>query len=240
MILRTIIIALAFGVVPAYAEGNPIFQTYVSPSYSSENPAGLIVYVSPIESGEIPVDWKNTLERRNLIWVSVNESGNSMASEQRISEATESLAFIVEKYVLDEQRIYIAGMSGGAQIASIVAALRPDLFNGGLFFCGGNPWSERDVDPWIESPPEDFDAMKENRYVFVSGTEDFKLAATARVYRNYKKAGIEDSKLIVVDGMGHELPDAETLDRALDFLDRGLTVRKPVEKSTRHLLQARN
>jgi hypothetical protein len=82
--------------------------------------------------------------------------------------------------------------------------------------------------------------MKENRYVFVSGTEDFKLAATARVYRNYKKAGIEDSKLIVVDGMGHELPDAETLDRALDFLDRGLTVKKPVENSTRHLRQVRN
>jgi hypothetical protein len=62
--------------------------------------------------------------------------------------------------------------------------------------------------------------------VFVSGTEDFKLAATARVYRNYKKAGIEDSKLIVVDGMGHELPDAETFDRAMDFLDRELVPKK--------------
>jgi predicted esterase len=226
MILRTIIIALAFGVVSGYAEGIPIFQTYVSPSQSSENPAGLIVYVSPIKSGEIPVGWKNTLDRRNLIWVSVNESGNSMASEQRISEAMASVAFIVGGYVLDDRRIYIAGMSGGAQIASIVAALSPDLFNGGLFFCGVDPWSERDVDPWIESPPEDFDTMKENRYVFVSGTEDFKLAATARVYRNYKKAEIEDSKLIVVDGMGHELPDAETFDRAMDFLDRELEPKK--------------
>jgi poly(3-hydroxybutyrate) depolymerase len=34
------------------------------------------------------------------------------------------LVFIDEKYVLDDRRIYIAGMSGGAQIASIVAALR--------------------------------------------------------------------------------------------------------------------
>jgi poly(3-hydroxybutyrate) depolymerase len=163
-----------------------------------------------------------------------------MESEQRILEATASLAFIVQQYVLDEQRVYIAGMSGGAQIASIVATLHPDLFNGGLFFCGVNPWSERDVDPWLENPPDDFSSMKENRYVFVSGTEDFKLAATARVYRIYKKAGIEDSKLIVVDGMGHEVPDAKTLDRALDFLDRDLTVRKQGEKSTRQLPHVRN
>ncbi len=111
-------------------------------------------------------------------------------------------------------------MSGGAQIASIVAALRPDLFNGGLFFCGVNPWSERDVDPWVEKPPEKLEIMKQNRYVFVSGTEDFKLAATARVYRKYKKAGIEGSKLIVVDGMSHELPDLVTFGRAFDFLDQ--------------------
>ena len=226
MILRMMIVGLAFGVTMACAEQNPAFQTYVPPSYRSEKPAGLIVYVSPIKSGEVSDTWKSTLDHRNVIWVSVNESGNSMTSEQRISEATASLAFIDEKYILDDRRIYIAGMSGGARIASFVAALRPDLFNGGLFFCGVDPWSERDVDPWIESPPEDFDTMKENRYVFVSGTEDFKLAATARVYRNYKKAGIEDSKLIVVDGMGHELPDAETFDRAMDFLDRELEPKK--------------
>jgi poly(3-hydroxybutyrate) depolymerase len=69
-----------------------------------------------------------------VIWVSANKSGNSMTSDQRISEATASFAFIVERYALDDQQIYIAGMSGGAQIANIVAALRPDLFNGGLVF----------------------------------------------------------------------------------------------------------
>ena len=80
-------------------------------------------------------------------------------------------------------------------------------------------WSERDPDPWLENPPEQFATLKENRYVFVSGTEDFKLAATARVYRNYKKAGVEGSKLIVIQDMGHELPEARDYDRALDFLD---------------------
>lgn len=240
MILRTVIITLTFGILPAYADQTADFQIYLPPSYQSGVPAGLIVYVSPVESGEVPDDWKRTLDRRNLIWIGVNGSGNTMPQEQRIAEAKASLAFIAGQYELDERRIYISGMSGGAQVASVVAARHPDLFKGGIFLCGVDPWSERDDDPWIEKPPPHLDLLKQNRFVFVSGTEDFKLAAVARVYRKYKKAGVDASRLIVVDGMGHELPDAEILGRALDFLDPDTTVRIRVEKSTRHLLQVRN
>ena len=97
-------------------------------------------------------------------------------------------------------------------------------------FCGVDPWSERDLDPWIESPPVGLEFIKQNSYVFVSGTEDFKLAAVARVYRKYRKAGVEASRLIVVDGMGHELPDTGTFDRALEFLDHDRTIRIQGEK----------
>jgi predicted esterase len=203
----------------ASAESTGNFQVYVSRNYTAAVPAGLIVYMSPIDTGEIPIEWKYTFDKQNLIWVSVDGSGNTASQEQRISEAKASLKFIDERYDLDNQRIYISGMSGGAQIAGIVAASYPELFNGGIFLCGVNPWSEREADPWIENPPDKLEKMKNNRYVFVSGTEDFKLAATARVYRKYKKAGIEASKLIVVDGMGHELPNAATYRRAIEFLD---------------------
>jgi len=230
MKFRVVSFAIVFCTLSAHAQETPDFQVYVPQDYSAEYPAGVIVYVSPIESGEVPNAWMSTFDRRNLIWVSVNGSGNSISQQRRISEATGSLAFIAEVYELDKERIYISGMSGGSQIAAIVAARYPDLFNGGLLFCGVNPWSERDADPWIENPPEKLEVMKKNRYVFISGTEDFKLAATARVYRKYKKTGIEDSKLIVIDGMGHELPDAETLDRALQFLDLNVAIRKQGEK----------
>jgi predicted esterase len=209
------------------------FDVYVPENYGPSSPAGLLVYVSPIGSGEIPGTWKRSFDRRNLIWVSVNRSGNTMSRERRIAEAKVSVAFILQNYGIDPQRIYISGMSGGGQISSIVASLYPDLFRGGIFLCGVNPWSEGDADPWLENPPDNFDAIKENRYVFLSGTEDFKLAATARVYRIYKKAGIESSKLIVIEDMGHELPDARNYDRALEFLDSSLAVSElPVHVET--------
>jgi len=199
------------------------FVVYVPENYDPSSPAGLLVYVSPVESGEIPDAWKEVLDRRNLIWVSVNSSGNTKPPERRVAEAKVSPAFMLQNYRIDPRRIYIAGMSGGGQISSIVAALYPGLFRGGLYMCGVNPWSERDADPWLESPPEKLGTLKENRYVFLSGTEDFKLAATARVYRLYKKAGVERSKLIVIEDMGHELPDTANFDRALGFLDSKLT-----------------
>ena len=195
------------------------FQVYVPESYDPSAPAGLLVYVSPIDWGGIPDTWKKAFDRRNMIWVSVNGSGNTKPPERRIAEAKVSPAFIRTNYEIDPKRIYISGMSGGGQISSIVAPHYPDLFRGGIFLCGVNPWSESAPDPWIENPPENLDAIKENRYVFISGTEDFKLAAVARAYRLYKKAGINSSKLIVIQDMGHELPDAENFDRALEFLD---------------------
>lgn len=195
------------------------FRVYVPENYDPAEPPGLLVHVSPIDSGEIPHSWKEVLDRRNLIWISVNKSGNSEPLERRLAEARISPTFVRQNYEINPQRIYISGMSGGGQISSMAAPLYPDLFRGGIFICGVNPWSEQDVDPWVDNPPEDFETMKENRYVFVSGTEDYKLAATARVYRLYKKAGIDGIKLIVVDEMGHELPDAATFDKALGFLD---------------------
>ena len=195
------------------------FEIYVPKSYNPSTPAGLLVYVSPIASGSIPNSWQEVFDRRNLIWVSINDSGNSMPAEQRIAETRLSLAFILKNYVIDSRRTYVSGMSGGSQIATMASSLYPDLFKGGIFLCGVNPWSERDPDPWVEDPPASLDVIRQNRYVFLSGTEDFKLAAVARAYRLFKKAGITGSKLIVIEDMEHDLPAAEDYDRALEYLD---------------------
>jgi len=204
------------------------FDVYVPKNYDPSTPAGLLVYVSPIASGGMPDAWQEVFDRRNLIWVSVNNSGNTMPAERRIAEAKLSSAFILRNYEIDPQRTFISGMSGGAQIATIASSLYPGLFNGGIFLCGVNPWSERDPDPWVEDPPEELETLRKNRYVFLSGTEDFKLAAIARAYRLFKKAGIDNSKLIVIEDMGHELPNAEDYDRALEFLDtRSAVTAKP-------------
>ena len=214
----------------SFAPGHEFeFGVYVPENYDPSTPSGLIVYVSPIASGAMPDPWQEVFDRRNLIWVSVNNSGNTMPAEQRLAEAKLSSVFISGNYEINPQRTYISGMSGGGQIATIASSIDPDLFKGGIFLCGVNPWSERDPDPWAQDPPEHLDTIKNNRYVFVSGTEDFKLAAVARAYRLFRKAGIENSKLIVIEDMGHELPNTDIFDRALGFLDSHSAVAEKTE-----------
>jgi hypothetical protein len=91
------------------------FDVYVPESYDLSAPAGLLVYVSPIDSGGIPDTWKEVFDRRNLIWVSVNNSGNTMPPERRIAKAKVSPAFILQNYEIDPQRTYISGMLGGGK-----------------------------------------------------------------------------------------------------------------------------
>jgi hypothetical protein len=80
------------------------FDVYVPENYDPSSPAGLLVYVSPIDSGGIPDTWKEVFDRRNLIWVGVNNSGNTMPPERRIAEAKVSKAFMLQNYEISSQR----------------------------------------------------------------------------------------------------------------------------------------
>ena len=61
--------------------------------------------------------------------------------------------------------------------------------------------------------------MMGNHYVFVTGTGDFNLSDTKKVYNAYKRAGIPNIKLMVIPRMSHENPRASHYDEAIEFLD---------------------
>ena len=54
------------------------WQVYVPETYSPDKPAGLVIYISPSNSGVLPEAWSATLKDQNLIWVSANNSGNKI------------------------------------------------------------------------------------------------------------------------------------------------------------------
>lgn len=187
------------------------WQLYVPSTYDSKNPAGAIIYVSPWSGGGPPKAWNDLLAERNLIWIGANEAGNEVPTARRMLLAMFGPMVLQRRYALDPHRIYIAGMSGGGKTASRVAALRPNIFKGGIFLSGASFWSN-------EAPPL-FELIKNLRYVFMSGSEDPALRETRRAYRNFVDAGVEKSKLIIVRDHGHRLPEAMYFARALDFLD---------------------
>lgn len=190
------------------------WQLYVPENYDPASPAGIMVYISPDNSGDIPRGWKSVMDDYNLIWIAANNSGNRQTVALRKLFAILAPSAVRREYRIDNDRIYVSGLSGGGKMASMVATDYAQLFKGAIFNCGVQPWSVKQ--------PARFEQIKENRYVFVTGTLDQALKPTKKVYKQYKKAGLENIKLMVIRDMTHRNPNAYKFAEALSFLDARL------------------
>lgn len=186
----------------------------VAPKAQRDAPSGLLVYISPSDSGAIPRPWRRLLESHNLIWIAANASGNSRPVVQRVAYAVMAVPLLEERYDIDSERIYLAGFSGGARVAGLTVAAYPGLFDGAVYIGGAEMWES-------DRPPPDMARMAENRFVFLVGSEDGNRAVARQVHSAYAAAGIEQLEMIVVRRMGHVLPDARKVHEALRFLAAG-------------------
>ena len=189
------------------------WEVHVPEGYSAESPAGVVVYVSPSQSGTPPRGWSSVMDEHNLIWISANQSGNRVLVPRRVVMALLALNAIQQKYILDKTRVYIAGFSGGGKIASMISTDYAGTFGGGFFICG--------VEFWDVDEPRYLDTIKSNRFVFLTGEHDHALDPTKSVYRKYQDAGVAHIQLVVVREMGHANPPRRDISKAIEFLDDG-------------------
>ena len=187
------------------------WHVVVPDDYSPSRPAGLLVYVSPSMSGALPRGWAPVLARHNLIWVAANDSGNRVSVARRVAYAVLAAGLIGDRYRLEKERVLVGGFSGGAKVSGLLAAQFPDLFHGGLYIGGAERWE-------AGTRAANIERMKQNRYVFLAGREDFNLPLARRVRSQYEAAGIDRTELIIVPRTGHDLPSPRRLAPALEFL----------------------
>ena len=187
------------------------WSIYVPESYSADSPPGIIVNVSPTNKSWMGRGWKDVLDRHNLIWIGADNSGNKIMTARRMLFSLLAPMYITKHYPVNKERVYISGLSGGGRITSIVAVEFAKLFKGAIYICGVNfPRQEQ---------PELLDYMRHNRYVFLTGSNDFNMLETKRVYHAYKNLGLEHLRLMVVPRMGHRNPTADRFEEAVRFLD---------------------
>ena len=206
-------------IVPA--DKSITWEVYYPDNDSAEVP-GVIVYVSPQNSGRIDSRWRRVLDQQNLIYIGANGSGNRIPVSRRMVLALMSLKALEQQHLFSGNRIYVTGFSNGGRVASILASQYPEVFTGAIYICG--------VDFWNEAQTPRVERVVQNRFVFLTGSKDFNRNETGRVYHSYLKAGAQHSKLMVVPGMTHALADAKALAEALEFLESGdLPVNSPAE-----------
>jgi predicted esterase len=187
------------------------WAVYVPESYDPESPAGLLVFISPGDSGRMPGRYRQVLDDNNLIWIGANQSGNQVLVGRRISLALLATVIADSKYRIDASRVYVSGFSGGGRTASMLAPEYAQLFTGAIYICGADFWDRR--------KPKQLDRVRDNRYVFLTGSKDFNRSETRRVHRAYRRADVDNVMLLEVAGMDHRMPPPEDLAQAITFLD---------------------
>ena len=186
------------------------------PNNSSDELPGVLVYVSPRQSGQIDSHWRSVMDRQNLIYIAANNSGNRKPVNRRMVLALMALKALEKEHRFSANRMFVTGFSGGGRVASVLAAQYPEVFSGAIYICG--------VDYWKDEQTPRVGRLVKNRFVFLTGSKDFNRNETTSVYHRYLKAGADNSLLMVVPGMSHEHPDAKAMTEALQFLNGEIRV----------------
>jgi predicted esterase len=183
------------------------FRVWVSEAKN----AGVLIFVSPTDSGEPPAGWLPLLQQKHMSWIAADGFGNQKLSAQRILAAIMARELIRQAAAPDATRTFLGGMSGGGRIASMTATRFPQYFAGALYIVGANFWMPKDAKLKQRAAA--------NRYVFITGEKDFNRSEMKQVFARYKSSGLASALLMDLPAFAHEYPNAEQLGSALDFLD---------------------
>lgn len=204
-------------------------EVYVPANYDGTKPFGLLVWVSASPSGRAHEPWLRVLDKHHVIWIGANNSGNDRSVLIRLCLAIEATYNAKVEFKIDEDRVYVAGGSGGGRCSSILGVACADLFRGGFYMIGSDYFrplaaeQPNQVYPitYLPPGPKVLKLAKEHsRHVLLTGDKDGNRSQTKA---NYELGFLADEfqhvTYMQVPGMGHQLPPADWFEKGIEYLD---------------------
>jgi predicted esterase len=199
---------------------------------------GALVWVHAAGDIEPPQPIFAAADKLGLAVTSVALAGNERASSDRYQLMFDALQTLSERVQVDPSRVYVTGISGGGRVSGNLACCFPDVFAGGVPIVGfsvyenvpaGNGrWWQGSFD---EPLPEMFKILKTRRLAPITGSGDFNREPIVAAAKILKRDHVP-VKLFDVEGLGHQMPTAETFSEALEWVDEpGRTRRDESEKN---------
>jgi hypothetical protein len=213
--------------LPEYDIAQEKFRLVVPPNYSTNTPAGLLVWLSPSDDAYMPVDWEEELAQHNIILVAPLHVGNERHPIDRLRLACDATSNVCRRFRIDRKRIYIGGFSGGARLACMLGIACADIFSGAICVCGVNfylhvPAGGNLYYPSSFTPSSEIlhSARRYGKYVLITGEGDPGRDSVRTVAENgFMRDGFKKILFIDVPGMQHAMPGTGPLKQALAFLD---------------------
>jgi len=209
------------------------FHIRLPSNFSPQETYGVVVFISgPQNKIGCPGAWLPVLDERKLIYIAPQNAGNKEPVAFRDARAVVSALLIKKHYRIDSKRVYVAGYSGGARVAGMSAFEHPELWRGTIQSCGADFYKPV---PRVEVTDEEFkkssdyggmpqakrtqEAKTNVRFVFITGPGDFRNHYIKDIYNGgYKPDGF-NALLVDVPEMRHNICNAESLAKALDYIE---------------------
>jgi hypothetical protein len=198
---------------------NELFSVYVPASRPSRG-YGLLVFVPPWREAALPAGWDAVLDESGMIFVTAARSGNEEnILDRRIPLALLAAYNLMQRYPVDPDRVYVGGFSGGARVALRVALGYPDLFHGAFLNAGSDAIGHRSA---ALPPGELFAEFQDTtRIDYATGTDDGVNMNLDMGSRASMRGWCEfNTQVDTIYRQGHEVAGANSLRRALAYLDR--------------------
>ena len=195
------------------------FDLYVPSGAPPAAGYGLVVFVAPWPDPTRPRVWRGSLDRRGLIFVAAQRSGNGTSTlDRRMPLALLAYENVRARFHLDDRRVYVMGFSGGSRVAEMTAMAYPDIFRGAVLNAGADPI---DGQTGMYKPPAElFHAFQHSRLVYITGDEDAdNLHADDVSQASMRQACVLDVRTELTFKLGHQSLDQVSFDRALDALE---------------------
>jgi hypothetical protein len=213
------------------------FFVRVPKSYDGRGDWGLIVYDSSqdVYIGT-PRGWAPVLNADRLLFIAPQQAGNDQESSRREGLCVVAALEMERRYAINRKRVYIAGLSGGAWIASGLGFHQWNVFRASIQ-CSGSTFYRsvprvavtdadltRNPQPYglMSCDPDEIEvARKSVKFAITTGPGDFREHFLQDIYHGGFAADGFQAKLWDVPAMGHEPCSASTLRDVLAFIEGG-------------------
>jgi hypothetical protein len=212
-----------------YTLADESFEVFVPDDYDPANKYGIMVWINAGNQGTMPRGWPQLLAKHRLIGIGANNSGNPRGVAVRFGLAIDAVHNLKKMYSIDETRVYVSGVSGGGKVASMLGVIYPEVFRGSIPIVGVTYFRDIPVPnernkayqrAFDRPPATTLDRARQGRFVLITGSDDMNRDSTKAIYeQGFKKDGFKNVEYIEVQGMGHRVPEADVIERAIKILD---------------------
>ncbi len=193
---------------------------YCPKTYKGDStPIGVYINISPTDGAiSMKPGYEQVMDKRNLIYASPTGTSNKRSDVRRMALVLDTLATLRKDYTVDEQRIFVGGVSGGGAMSAWMTVYFPE-FRAALCQVRNEYIPNEKCFPTIEQKDVRRIARRKQAFAWITGPKDSNYQSILKSAPTWKNQHFV-SKVFDVPGMKHEPASAKTLEEALIWAEK--------------------